>query len=140
VAWKKVRPDRKTRVFTLIVILTQVLGNFALSWGLKHEVEGLSPSPLTFLHAIFTPYVLLGISLLIVWLLTRMTLLSWADLSYVLPVTSIGYVLNSIIGKYFFDEKISPARWVGTLLIVAGIVLVGTTCPRTTPERARERS
>jgi uncharacterized membrane protein len=69
-----------------------------------------------------------------------MTLLSWADLSYVLPVTSIGYVLNSIIGKYFFDEKISPARWVGTLLIVAGIVLVGTTCPRTTPERARERS
>jgi uncharacterized membrane protein len=134
-----VRPDRKTRVFTLIVILTQVLGNFALSWGLKHEAEGIS-SPLTLVRAIFTPYVLLGITLLIVWLLTRMTLLSWADLSYVLPVTSIGYVLNSIIGKYFFDEKISPARWVGTLLIVAGIVLVGTTCPRTTPVQAREKS
>ncbi len=132
------RPDRKTRVFTLIVILTQVLGNFALSWGLKHEMEGLSLSPLTFLRAIFTPYVLLGISLLIIWLLTRMTLLSWADLSYVLPVTSIGYVLNTVIGKYFFDEKITPARWLGTLLIVAGIVLVGTTCPRTTPAQLQQ--
>lgn len=134
------RPDIKTRVFTLIVILTQVLGNFALSWGLKHEAEGLSSSPLTFLRAIFTPYVLLGISLLIVWLLSRMTLLSWADLSYVLPVTSIGYVLNSVIGVYFFDEKISPARWLGTFLIVAGIVLVGTTCPRTTPGQMAEKA
>lgn len=133
------RPDRKTRVFTLIVIITQVLGNFALSWGLKHEVEGLSSSPLTFLRAIFTPYVLLGISLLIVWLLTRMTLLSWADLSYVLPVTSIGYVLNTVIGKYFFDERITGARWLGTLFIVAGIVLVGSTCPRSSPAQLQEK-
>lgn len=111
----------KTRVFTLIVILTNVLGNFALSWGLKHD------------HTVFTPYVLIGVTLLIVWLLTRMTLLSWADLSYVLPVTSIGYVLNTVIGKYFFEETITPLRWVGTLLIVAGIALVGTTSSQTTP-------
>ena len=35
-----------------------------------------------------------GIGLLILWLLTRMALISWADLSFVLPVTSIGYVLG----------------------------------------------
>ena len=134
------RPDLKTRVFTLIVILTNVFGNFALSWGMKHEVEGLSTSPLAFVRAIFTPYVLLGITLLIVWLLARMTLLSWADLSYVLPVTSIGYVMNTVIGKYFFDEKITTARWLGTLLIVAGIALVGTTCPRTAPSHMHEES
>ena len=74
------------------------------------------------------------------WLLTRMTLLSWADLSYVLPVTSIGYVLNTLIGKYFFDEKITPARWLGTALIVAGIALVGSTCPRTTPAQLQEKA
>lgn len=107
---------------------------------MKHEVEGLSMSPLAFVRAIFAPYVLLGITLLIVWLLTRMTLLSWADLSYVLPVTSIGYVLNTAIGKYFFDEKITAARWAGTILIVAGIALVSTTCPRTAPTHLREES
>lgn len=116
------RLDLKTRVFTAIVVVTNVLGNFALSWGLKHRAEGL---------ATFGPYVLLGVLLLIVWLLTRMTLLSWADLSFVLPVTSIGYVLTSLIGKYFFDEKITLSRWAGTVLIVAGIALVGSTSPRT---------
>ncbi len=85
----------------------------------------------TFLRAIFNPYILLGTSLLILWLLTRMTLLSWADLSYVLPVTSIGYVLTTLIGKYFFAEQITPYRWMGTLLIIGGMVLVGQTSPRT---------
>jgi len=126
-----VRADPKTQIFTLIVVLTNVLGNFALSWGMKHGIGGLENSPANFLRAIFNPWVLLGISLLIVWLLTRMTLLSWADLSFVLPVTSIGYVLNTGIGKYFFDEKITGARWLGTLCIVAGMILVGSTSPRT---------
>jgi uncharacterized membrane protein len=120
---KKVRPDLKTRLFTFIVIVTNVLGNFSLSWGLKHEA--------VFIKAIFSPYVLLGVTLLILWLLSRMTLLSWADLSYVLPVTSIGYVLTTFIGKYFFAEQITWQRWLGTLCIVAGMIVVGRTCPRT---------
>ena len=45
--------------------------------------------------------------LLILWLLSRMTLLSWADLSYVLPVTSIGYVLVALAGELFLHEAIS---------------------------------
>lgn len=112
------RPDAKTRVFTLIVILTNVLGNFALTWGLKRQ-------------SLFSPYVLLGVSLLILWLLSRMALLSWADLSYVLPVTSVGYVITVFIGKYFFGEQITWQRWLGSFLIVGGIVLVGRTYPRT---------
>ncbi len=134
------RPDLKTPVFTLIVILTNVFGNFALSWGLKHNVEGLSVSPLMYVKVLFTPYVLLGVTLLIIWLLSRMTLLSWADLSYVLPVTSVGYVMTILIGKYFLDEKISPARWIGTLCIVAGMILVGTTSPRTTQTHLAPKS
>lgn len=117
------RPDLKTRLFTFIVIVTNVLGNFSLSWGLKHEAG--------FVKALFSPYVLLGVALLILWLLSRMTLLSWADLSYVLPVTSIGYVLTTFIGKYFFAEQITWYRWLGTLCIVAGMIIVGRTYPRT---------
>ena len=121
---KKPRPDLKTWLFTVIVILTNVLGNLSLSWGLKHSTAA-------FLRTMLSPYVLLGTTLLILWLLTRMTLLSWADLSYVLPVTSIGYVITTVLGKYFFSEQITPYRWMGTLLIVGGMVLVGQTPPRT---------
>ena len=82
-------------------------------------------SALHMLLAIFTPWVALGIALLILWLLSRMVLLSWADLSYVLPVTSLGYVANALMGHFFLGEHITTARWSGTLLIVAGTVLVG---------------
>ena len=72
---------------------------------------------------------MVGIALLILWLLSRMALLSWADLSYVLPVTSLGYVASALIGRFFLNEQITPARWAGTLLIVAGTVLVGVGSP-----------
>ncbi len=125
--------DVKTRVFTFIVIITNVLGDSALKFGMQHQAEGLSLSPLMYLKAFFNPFVFLGVSLLVLWMLSRMTLLSWADLSYVLPVTSIGYVLITLIGRFFFNEAVTPARWIGTLCIIGGMVLVGTTSPRTTP-------
>jgi drug/metabolite transporter (DMT)-like permease len=120
----------KTRLFSAIVVIANVLGNTLLTWGMK-RVGDPGLSPLLYIKAIFNPFVTLGILLLIVWMLSRMTLLSWADLSYVLPVTSAGYILQAIIGKYFFGEHISAARWSGTLLIIGGIVLVGMTSPRT---------
>jgi len=121
----------KTRVFALIVVLTNVLGNVALTWGMR-RVGDPGLSPLMYLKAIFNPWVMMGITLLILWMLSRMTLLSWADLSYVLPVTSAGYILQAIAGKLFFAERITAWRWSGTILIVAGIVVVGLTSPRTT--------
>ena len=35
--------------------------------------------------------------------------MSWADLSYILPVTAIGYVLSALAGKLFLAEHISLA-------------------------------
>src|SRR5579875_3267197 len=85
----------KTRVFTIVVVLSNALGNFALATGMRNRATA---SALDYLAAIFSPWVGTGIVLLIVWLLSRMALLSWADLSYVLPVTSLGYVANALGG------------------------------------------
>jgi uncharacterized membrane protein len=124
--------DLKTQLLTIFVVLTNVLGNFSMSWGMKHQNAELGFSPWAYIRLIFSPWVLLGTTLLILWLLSRMTLLGWADLSYVLPVTSIGYVLTAFLGKYFFGEAISWQRWTGTILIVAGMLLVGVTRANTT--------
>jgi drug/metabolite transporter (DMT)-like permease len=112
----------KTRVFAIIVILSNAFGNFFLDRGMRGRV---TTTPFEYVAAILTPWVMLGISLLILWLLSRMALLSWADLSYVLPVTSLGYVASALIGRFLLNEQISPQRWAGTLLIVAGTILVG---------------
>jgi len=123
----------KTRAFAVIVILSNALGNFSLKWGMERRAP-LTLSPLDYIRAIFSPWVMLGIGLLILWLLTRMALLSWADLSYVLPVTSLGYAASVLIGRFFLSEQITPQRWAGTLLIVGGTVLVGLGSPHSGAE------
>jgi drug/metabolite transporter (DMT)-like permease len=124
----------KTALFAVLVILSNVIGNFFLKRGMA---AGLS-SPLEYVTVLFRPWVAAGVLLLILWTLSRMALLSWADLSYVLPVTAIGYVLVALEGVWFLGERIAPRRWAGILLIVAGVALVGaTTDPQTVP-RAKE--
>jgi uncharacterized membrane protein len=123
----------KTRILTFVVVGTNVLGNVSLSLGLKNRILAFSPAAL--LEVLWNPWVTLGVALLILWLLSRMALLSWADLSYVLPVTSIGYVLTVIFGKVFLFEEVSPWRWLGVLLITTGVALVGATPLRTVRRR-----
>ncbi|MEP7353445.1 MAG: EamA family transporter [Acidobacteriota bacterium] len=118
----------KTRLFAIIVILTNSVGNLFIFLGMRH-VDDVTKSPLTMIAAIFQPQVAIGIVLLITWLLTRMMMMSWADLTYVLPITAFGYVVSALLGWLFLSEIITPARWVGTLLIVMGTVLVGLGSP-----------
>ena len=114
------------------MVLSNALGNLFLTLGLKRWGGELALSPFAYMRAIFHPLVALGVVLLVLWLLSRMTLLSWADLSYVLPVTAVGYVVSALFGHWFLEEQITMQRWAGTLLIVAGIALVGRTAVRTT--------
>jgi uncharacterized membrane protein len=118
----------KTWVCAVVVVLSNVFGNFFMKRGMPAELA----TPLAYITVLFQPWVALGVLLLVVWMLSRMALLSWADLSYVLPVTAIGYVLVALVGKLLLHESISVKRWMGIGLIVAGVALVsGGTAPRT---------
>jgi drug/metabolite transporter (DMT)-like permease len=119
----------KTFVFAALAVLSNVAGNAALSRGLRGAPTA---APHQFLEALIDPWVALGTGLLLLWLFSHMALLSWADLSYVLPVTSAGYALAALAGKFFFDEAVSPARWAGICLIAVGVAVVGRTPPKTT--------
>src|SRR4051794_23023970 len=125
-----VRLRFKTWIFTVIVVLSNAFGDYFMKRGMP---EGSSlNTPLEYIAILFQPWVTLGVLLLVVWQLSRMALLSWADLSYVLPVTSVGYVLVALIGRVLLNESISPTRWAGIVLIMAGVALVsGGTAPST---------
>jgi drug/metabolite transporter (DMT)-like permease len=125
----------KTWVCATVVVLCNVFGNFFLKRGMPADL----PTPLSYITALFQPWAALGVALLVLWLMSRMALLSWADLSYVLPVTSIGYVMVALAGKAFLHEQIGVKRWSGILLIVAGVALVSAATPPQT-EHAAEHS
>lgn len=119
----------KTWVCAAVVVLSNVAGNFFMKRGMPADL----PTPLSYITALFQPWVALGVMLLILWMLSRMALLSWADLSYVLPVTSVGYVLVALTGRIFLNEQITPQRWAGIVLIMAGVALVSGGTPQTAP-------
>jgi len=77
--------------------------------------------PLRVVTAVANPWILLGIVCLTAFFSSYLTALSWADLSYVLPATALGYVLVTLVGKYFLHETVSPLRWLGVLLISGGV-------------------
>ena len=122
---------RKTAFFTGIVVLSNVAGNSALTYGMQ-RLGDIGYSPLAMVGALFHPWVALGVALLILWTFSHMALLSWADLSYVLPVTAIGYVFTALSARYFLGETVSFTRWAGIALITVGVTLVGITSPSTT--------
>ena len=123
-----VRLRIKTWICATVVVLSNVFGNFFLKKGMPADL----PTPWSYITVLFHPWVALGVVLLILWMMSRMTLLSWADLSYVLPVTTIGYVLVALVGHILLDEQIPAKRWAGIVLIVAGVGFVSLgTAPRT---------
>ena len=118
----------KTWIFAVVVVFSNVFGNFFLKRGMPPALA----TPLAYITVLFHPWVALGLLLLIVWLMLRMALLSWADLSYVVPVTAVGYVLVAVVGKVLLNEQITMTRWAGIGLIVAGVALVsGGSAPQT---------
>ena len=111
-------------------------GDSLLARGMK-EIGGISLHHLhSLILAILNPWVAVGIVLLLAFFASYMSALSWADLTYVLPATSLGYVLVALIARFGFHEAISPTRWLGIALITAGVGFVAAG-PSVTPARAQ---
>jgi drug/metabolite transporter (DMT)-like permease len=106
------------------VTIFAATGDSLLSYGMK-QVGTISLHHLpSVLLAVLNPSVAVGILLLLAFFASYTTALSWADLTYVLPATSLGYVLLALIAKFALREHVSPLRWLGIALISAGVGFV----------------
>jgi drug/metabolite transporter (DMT)-like permease len=106
------------------VTLFAAIGDSLLARGMK-QVGNISPHGLPdIILTILNPWVALGILFLLGFFAAYMTALSWADLTYVLPATSLGYVLLALIAKFLLHEQVTTTRWLGICLISAGVGFV----------------
>jgi len=126
----------KTVIVLFIAICAQTLGDVCLTFGMRSvgEVNTLNPVELfnIGLQVFTTPMVWLGILLLGIFFGLYLAALSWADLSFVLPITAFGYTLNAFMSWRLIGEHVSLARWIGTLIICVGVAVVSRTEQRTT--------
>ncbi len=125
---------RKYLILCAIMVLG-ACGDVALSRGMK-DVGNISLANWTQVFgALLNPWVIGGIVLLIGFMATYLTALSWADLTYVLPATAIGYIIMAALARIFLHENVTSKRWIGILLITAGVGFVAGGPPMTSTHR-----
>lgn len=115
-----------------VVTLTSALGDTLLAIGMKRVGPVSLSHPGALIAALETPWVFAGVLLLLIFFASYLAALSWADLTFVLPATSLAYVGIAFLSKFWLHEQISPARWLGIALITAGVGFV-TRGPAYTP-------
>ena len=106
------------------VSLCVPLGDSCLSKGMTGRPPVSLEHPATLIAAVFTPWIALGIALLIGYFASYLTALSWADLTFIVPATALGNVVVALIARFWLHEPISMERWAGILLITLGVGFV----------------
>jgi uncharacterized membrane protein len=106
------------------VTVFSAAGDSMLSYGMK-QAGNISLHHLgSVIVAVLNPWIVVGIVCLLAFFASYMTALSWADLTYVLPATSLGYVLLALIARIALHEHVSAVRWLGIALISGGVTFV----------------
>jgi drug/metabolite transporter (DMT)-like permease len=121
------------------VSVSTPLGDACLKRGMTLLPPISLAHPLSLIAAVFTPWIALGIALLIGYFASYLTALSWADLTFVMPATAMGYVFMTLLAHFWLHEAVSWQRWLGVVLITTGAGYVtrgpaNTTVPANFPE------
>jgi ceramide glucosyltransferase len=117
----------KTLLLLATLILTSSLGEILSARAMRdigHVSFRWRALRQTIGRAIRSRRLLAGVACLAVSFFSFLSLLSYADLSYVVPLTAVSYITNTLGAKLFLKERISAARWTGTLLVATGVAII----------------
>ena len=139
--------EHRLRIKTLLMVLLMVacanLGDLMLKRGML-QIGAVQISPLGIWHALLSTIhnstIWLGILFLIGFTLCYMLAVSWADYSYVMPAGAFGYAIQTVLAVVILHEAVNPQRWIGVVLIVTGVLLVGQTHPSTTTAVSKQQA
>ena len=68
--------------------------------------------------------VLLGLLFETIFFILLQYLLAQRDVSFVWPLTALGFVMTTLAAKFFLQEQVSTMRWAGVVLIVVGAAFI----------------
>lgn len=118
----------RTALCISIIVLSTTGGEVAVSHAMKQvgELHNFAlRSLLDFLRqALRETWFWLGIGLLTVGFFAMLAILSWQDVSFVIPATALGYVSGALASKLILGERLPPRRWAGIVLVSVGVALV----------------
>ena len=116
--------NSKRYLVLVCIVACGSVGDVCLSRGMKNIGHVSLANLGQLVSAVWNPWVALGILFLLGFFAAYATALSWADLTFVLPATSFGYVVIALLSQFVLHEHVSLIRWIGILLVSAGVGVV----------------
>ncbi|MGA8183219.1 MAG: EamA family transporter [Terriglobia bacterium] len=118
----------RTALFISIVVVAGQLGDLSLSRAMKTvgEIKRFTPmSVLRFLgRGVRVKWLWIGIGLMAVAFFSLLALLSWENVSLVVPATAASYAVGALGAQFLLGEHVNRERWIGVIIVCIGVALV----------------
>ncbi len=115
----------KVMLVMLFAVLAVSVGEALLSRGMKQSNSLAGGVGAQIKGVLGNGHVIGGTLLMALYFGLYMLALRWADLSFVLPLTALSYLLGALLAKFYLGETVTTGRWLGALVITAGVIIVG---------------
>ena len=118
----------RTGLCLAVLVLAGTAGDLSVTRAMKQTgvVIDLRPSSIlrAVAHAFGQSWMWLGLVLQALAFFAFLALLSWANVSVVVPASALSYVVGAAGAKVFLNERVGWERWMAVLLIAFGVALV----------------
>jgi drug/metabolite transporter (DMT)-like permease len=115
-------------VLFFLTIVVGTWGELCLGRAMRQTGEFTSFSPRAagglLWRALRVKWIWIGVAMMTVAFFSLLGLLSFEDLSFVVPITALNYFVGAIGGIFFLGERVEPQRWIGISLVCIGVMLV----------------
>jgi drug/metabolite transporter (DMT)-like permease len=115
-------------IFFFFIVVFGTTGEIFMSRAMKEtgEVKDFRPAALieSIFRALRVRWMWFGVGMMAIGFFSLLAVLSFENVSFVVPVTALSYVVGALGGRFFLGERVSLQRWTGILLVCAGVTLV----------------
>jgi len=118
----------RTALLLTVVVLAGTAGDIMVTQVMKKVARGeqwtwrIAPHRVG--RALARGQMWMGVGLMALAFFAFITVLSWAEVSFVVPATAANYIVGALGAKVLLKERVSKTRWAGVLLVAVGVVLV----------------
>jgi drug/metabolite transporter (DMT)-like permease len=115
-------------IFFFFIVVFGTTGEIFMSRAMKETGEVKDFRPVALIESIFRAlrvrWMWFGVGMMAIGFFSLLAVLSFENVSFVVPVTALSYVVGALGGRFFLGERVSLQRWIGILLVCAGVTLV----------------
>jgi drug/metabolite transporter (DMT)-like permease len=115
-------------VLFFFIVVAGTAGELSVSRAMKGvgEVHDFRPTSILrfVLQSFRLPWMWVGIALMSLAFFSLLAILSFRQVSFVVPISALSYAAGAFGAKLFLGERISRNRWIGIAIVCLGVTIV----------------